>query len=121
MSPIIFYHMSLTNPQTPINRSLPKAFLHTKIFWKTSWKTPTHQGNHATNSIKEDSEIQKLYCNLALKPPRTSRTSTSNMKNIQSTIIQTTFLDLKVFWNQGQKPSETSRNHKLAKLYEFKP
>ena len=30
MSPIKLRHMSLTNPQTPINRSLLKAFLRTK-------------------------------------------------------------------------------------------
>ena len=30
MSPIEIHHVSLTHPQTPINRSLSKAFLHTK-------------------------------------------------------------------------------------------
>ena len=40
------------------------------------------------------------------------------MKNIQREII---FLNLKVHWNQAQKPLEISTNHKLTKLYEFKP
>ena len=42
MSPIKLSHMSLTHPQTPINRSLPKAFLQTKTSWEKSWKTPRH-------------------------------------------------------------------------------
>ena len=44
----------------------------------------------------------------------------SNTKNIRRWIIQIIFLDLKVHWNQAQKPPETSTNHKLVKLYEFK-
>ena len=43
------------------------------------------------------------------------------MKNIWRGIIQIIFLDLKVHWNQAQKPLEISTNHKLAKLYGFKP
>ena len=43
-----------------------------------------------------------------------------NTKNIRRGIIQIIFLDLKVHWNQAQKPPETSTNHKLVKLYEFK-
>ena len=38
VSPIKLHHVLLTYPQTPINKSLPKAFLDTK----TSWKTPRH-------------------------------------------------------------------------------
>ena len=56
-----------------------------------------------------------------MKPPRTSRTSTSNTKNIRREIIQIIFLDLKGYKNQAQKPPETSTNHKLVKLYGFKP
>ena len=59
-----------------------------------------------------------LCRNQALKP---SRTSTPKSKNIRSKIIQTICLDPKVCWNQAQKPLETSTNHKLVKLYEFKP
>ena len=35
--------------------------------------------------------------------------------------MQIIFLDLKVYWNQAQKPPEISTNHKSAKLYGFKP
>ena len=56
-----------------------------------------------------------------MKPPRTSKTSISNTKNIRREIIQIIFLDLKGHWNQAQKPPETSTNHKLVKLYGFKP
>nr|POF21946.1 hypothetical protein CFP56_50100 [Quercus suber] len=45
----------------------------------------------------------------------------SNTKNIQSRIIQTTCLDLKVHWNQAQKSPEASTNHKLVKLNGSKP
>ena len=44
-----------------------------------------------------------------------------NTKNIRREIIQIIFLDLKVHWNQAQKPPETSTNHKSVKLYRFKP
>ncbi|KAL4595863.1 hypothetical protein ACB092_12G123000 [Castanea dentata] len=67
------------------------------------------------------SETQKLYQDQTPKPPRISRTSTSNTNNIRSKIIQTTRPDLKVHWNQVQKPPEISTNHKLVKLYGFKP
>ena len=77
MSPIKLHHVSLIHPQTLINRSLPKAFQHTH----THTKNPTHLGRH------QDSEVQKLCWNQALKPPRTLRTSTSNTKNIWREII----------------------------------
>ena len=66
-------------------------------------------------------EVHKLCWNQALKPPATSRTSTLNTKNIRSKIIQIILLDLKGYWNQAQKPPKTPRNHKLVKLYGFKP
>ena len=42
MSPIRLYHILLTHPQSPINRSIPKAFQHTKTSWERSWKTSRH-------------------------------------------------------------------------------
>ena len=115
--------MSLTYPQTPINKSLSKAFQHTHTHSKTPWERSwdTQQEIHATSSIKEYSEVQKLCQNQALKPLRTSRTSISNTKKIRSKIIQTTCLDLKGHQNQAQKPPKFSRNCKLVKLYGFKP
>ena len=94
VSPIKLRHMSLTHPQTPINRSLPKAF---QEGW--GWRAGEDQ----------DWEVQKLCWNQALKPPRTSRNSTSNTKNIRREIIQIIFLDLKGHWNQAQKPPEASQ------------
>ena len=53
MSSIRLHHMSLTHPQTLINKSLPKAFRHTKTNQNileeiledttTSWNTPCHK------------------------------------------------------------------------------
>ena len=57
MSPIRLYHVSLNHPQTPINRSLSKAFLHTE----TSKKV------HTTSSIKEDSKSTKALLESSLK------------------------------------------------------
>ena len=101
----------VTHPQTPKNRSLPKAFLHTKI----------SRTQATSEKIQKHSEVQELCRNQASKPSRTSKTLTSKSKNIRSRIIQTICLDLKVCWNQVQKPLETSTNHKSAKLYGFKP
>ena len=108
MSPIRLRYMSPTHPHTPINRSLPKEFLHTK----------TSRVQAASKKIQKHSEVQKLCSNPTSKP---LRTSTLKSKNIWSRIIQTTFLDLKVCWNRAQKPPETSRNCKSVKLYGFKP
>ena len=111
------HHVSLTHPQTPINRSLPKAFRRQQDILGEENKPSRAQATY----IKEDSEVLKLCWNQALKPPATSRTSTSNAKNIRRGIIQIIFLDLKGHWNQAQMPPETSTNYKSVKLYEFKP
>ena len=55
------------------------------------------------------------------KAPKNFHHKPSNTKNIRRGIIQIIFLDLKVHWNQAQKPPETSTNHKSTKLYGFKP
>ena len=116
MSPIKFRHISLTHPQTPINRSLPKAFRHTPRHLGRD--LGRHQDIQSISSIKEDSELPKLCRNQASK---SSRTSTSKSKNIQSKTFQTINLDLEVCWNQAQKPLEISTNHKSMNLYESKP
>ena len=108
MSPIELRRVWLTHPQTPINKSLPKAFLNTK----------TSRAQVASKKIQKYLEVQKLCRNQASNP---SRNSTSKSKNIRSRIIQTIYLDPKVCWNQAQKPLETLTNHKSMKLYRFKP
>ena len=57
----------------------------------------------------------------ASKAPKNFNHKSLNTKNIRNRIIQTTCLDLKVHWNQAQKPPETSTNHKSVKLYGSKP
>ena len=86
VSPIRLRHVSLTHLQTPINRSLPKAFK----------RGLRKKGRKET----KDSEVQKLCKNQALKP---SRTSTLKSKNTQSKIIQIICLDPKVYGNQAQR------------------
>ena len=76
VSPIKLYHVSLTHPQTPINRSLPKVF-------QRRARGDLEKGL----GRDQDSEVQKLCWNQALKPPRASRISTSNTKNIRREII----------------------------------
>ena len=110
MSPIRLCHVSLTHPQTPINRSLPKTF-----------QGEAREGLKLKKGWKETRGIHKYKSSARIKPPRTSRTSTSNTKNIRREIIQIIFLDPKGHWNQAQKPPKTSTNYKLVKLYGFKP
>ena len=76
VSPIKLCHVSLTYPQTPINRSLLKAFQR-------------RAGGVPEKGFErdQDSEVQKLCWNQASKPPRASRTSTLNTKNIRREII----------------------------------
>ena len=83
MSPIRLCHVSLTHSQTPINRSLPKAFGGDK-----------------------DLEVQKLCKNQVSKP---SRTSTPKSKNTRSRIIQTICLDPKF---TGIKLKSSKNNNK---------
>ena len=106
VSPIRLRHVSLTHPQTPINRSLPKAF---QKIQKKGWKETKIEKSRSSVGTKLWS-LQKLQ---ELQP--------SNPKNIWSGIIQIIFLHLKVHWNQAQKPLETLTNHKSVKLYGFKP
>ena len=83
--PIKLHHVLLTHSQTPINRSLPKAFQQTK----------PSRAQAALEKIQKHSEVQKFYRNQASKHSRILRTSTSNSKNIWSRIIQTIRLDPK--------------------------
>ena len=83
-------------------------FLDLKGHWNQTSKPSKTSTNH---------KLVKLY---GFKPLN-FRHEHSNTKNIRSKIIQTTYLDLKVHWNQAQKPLETSKNHKSMKLYGFKP
>ena len=121
VSPTGLRHVSLTHPQTPINKSLLKTFqmrLRKEKGLRLRLKKRLGRGWSWGAGEDQDWEVQKLCWNQALKPPRTS---TSNTKNIRREIIQIIFLDLKGHWNQAQKPPKTSTNHKLVKLYGFKP
>ena len=78
------------------------------------------------SSSKASRNFKKLHIGETLwiqasKAPKNFRHKPSNTKNIQKEIIQIIFLDLKVHWNQAQKPLEISTNHKTTKLYGFKP
>ena len=108
MSLIKLYHVSLTHSQTPINRSLPKAFLHTK----------TSRALATSKKIQKHSKVQKLYKNQASK---SSRTSTSKSKNIRSKTIQTTCLELKVCWNQAQSLQKLQQTTNQWSSTDFSP
>ena len=72
MSPIRLCHVSLTHPQSPINRSILKAFQHTKTSWERSWKTSRyleHKQNQrrfsSTEALLESSlEASRNFKNL---------------------------------------------------------
>ena len=68
-----------------------------------------------------NSQISKALRIQASKASKNFHHKPSNTKNIRRGIIQIIFLDLKVHWNQAQKPLESSTNHKSVKLYGFKP
>ena len=71
VSPIRLCHVSLTHPQTLINRSLPKAFQQTK----TSWRGPSHLEHmqhqrrfRSTKALLESSpETSRNFKNFNLK------------------------------------------------------
>jgi len=139
VSPIGLRHVSLTHSQTPINRSIPKAFerkrgfRNTKALQESSLKafknfnpkieehSKQNHPNHLPrsqrsleSSSKASKNLNKLQIGEALriqasKAPKNFHHKPSNTKNIRSRIIQTTCLDLKVHWNQAQKPPETSQ------------
>ena len=59
VSPIRLRHMSLTHPQTPINRSLPKAF---QQGWRRARKRPRFRSKKASQE-----SILKVFKNFNLK------------------------------------------------------
>ena len=73
MSPIKFCHVLLTHSWTPINKSLPKAFLDTKTPWERSWNTHAKRSRAQAASKK----IQKYRSFLLESSPEVSR----NFKN----------------------------------------
>ena len=78
------------------------------------------------NQAQRSENINKSQISEALriqdsKTPKNFHHKPSNTKNIRRGIIQIIFLDLKVHWNQTQKPPETSNNHKSVKFHGFKP
>ena len=75
-------------------------FLDLKDHWNQAQKPQETSTNH---------KLVKALRIQASKAPKNFRHKPSTTKNIRSRIIQTTCLDLKVHWNQAQKPSETSQ------------
>ena len=82
-------------------------------------KVCENQAQRSENIIK--SQISEALRIQASKAPKNFCHKPSNTKNIRRGIIQIIFLELKVHWNQAQKPPETLRNHKSVKLNGFKP
>ena len=105
VSPIMLCHVSLTHPQTTINGSLPKAV---KESWGEILKGPRSW---------EETKIEKSRSSVGTKLWILQELQLW----IRREIIQIIFLDFKGHWNQASKPSKTSTNHKLVKLYGFKP
>ena len=91
VSPIRLCHMSLTNPQTPINRSLPKAFKQTprtstpksknirSRIIQTICLDPKVCGNQA-QKLPETSTNHKSTKLYEFKPLNHRRTSTTNLQ-----------------------------------------
>ena len=108
VSPIRLRHVSLTYHQTPINRSLPKAFEDTKL-------------SRAQAAPKKHSEVLKLCWNQALKPPRTSRTSTFEYDEHSKLNHPNHPPRSQRSLESSSKASRNLINYKSVKLYGFKP
>ena len=74
----------------------------------------------ASRNLKQP-QISEALRIQASKAPKNFHHKSSNTKNIRSRIIQIICLDLKIHWNQAQKPPKISNNHKSVKLHGFKP
>ena len=90
MSPIKLHHMSLTYPQTPINKSLPKAFQHTHTHQDTlveilghTPRDPCHKQHQkrfkSTEALLESSpEASRNFKNFNLKYEQHSKQNQPN-------------------------------------------
>ena len=118
MSPIRLRHVLLTQPQSPINRSIPKAFQHTKTSLERSWKTSRYLEHKqyqrrfkSTEALVESSpEASRKFKNLNFEYEEHSKRNHPNHLSRSQRSLES-----------PQKPPETSTNHKSVKLYGFKP
>ena len=116
------YKNQASKPSRASRTSTPKSENIRNRIIQTICLDPKVCGNQAQRSENiNKSQINEALRIQASKAPKNYHHKSSNTKNIRSRIIQTTSLDLKGHWNQGQKPPETSNNHKSVKLNGFKP
>ena len=115
------WNQAMKPPGTSRNSTPKSENIRSRII-QTICLDPKVYGNQAQRSENiNKSQISETLWIQASKAPKNFHHKPSNTKNIRRRIIQIIFLDLKVHWNQAQKSPETSRNHKSAKLYGFKP
>ena len=118
------------SPETPLEPSLEASKNFNFEYEKHSKRNHSNHLLRSQWSLKSSSkasrnlnksQISKALWIQASKALKNFQHKSSNTKNIQRGIMQIILLDLKGQWNQAQKPPETSTNHRLVKLYGFKP
>ena len=116
------WNQALKPPGTSRTSALNAGNIQSRIIWTTCLDLKGHwnqaQKRPETSINHKSSEALRIQ---ASKAPKNFHHKALNTKNIWRGIIQIIFLNLKVHWNQAQKPPETSTNHKSMKCYEFKP
>ena len=148
MSPIGLRHVSLTHPQTPINRSLPKAFeeredsevqklCKNQVSKNFNFEYKEHsKKNHPNHlprsqrslesSSKASRDVNKLQIGEALriqasKAPKNFRHKPSNKKEHSKQNHLNYLPRSQSSLESSSKASENITNHKSVKLYGFKP
>ena len=108
VSPIRLRHVSLTHPQTPINKSLPKAFQKGQGDPKESWRRPRFKSPETL--LEPSLEASKNFKNFNFEYEEHSKRNYPNHLPISQRSLETSL-----------KPPKTSTNNKLVNLYRFKP
>ena len=106
MSPIRFHHMSLTHPQTPINRSLPKAFKkrpshlkhkqHQRRFGSTETlleSSPEASKNFKNFDLKCKEHSKQNHLNYLPRSQRSLESSSKASRNLYKPQIKRSFMD----------------------------
>ena len=125
MSPIRLHPVSLTHPQTPINRSLSKAFQDIQTSWE---RRPRHQDILGERpSHLEHKQHQRRFISIETLL-ESSPDASNNFKNFDVKCKEHSKQNHLNYMPRSQgslesarKPQETPRNHKLVNLNRSKP
>ena len=125
MSPIRLHPVSLTHPQTPINRSLSKAFQDIKTSWERRPRNQDILGERLSHLEHKQHQRRFISIETLLE---SSPDASNNFKNFDLKCKEHSKQNHLNYMPRSQgslelarKPLETPRNHKLVKLNRSKP